>query len=88
MLSSLYDRGVMTSGSRVSNRGYWVPGDETKESAILSTGEFSNLICGDMMNQSCWGSVAEVLLLGGKERARRRVSPESADLMGHHEVDR
>ena len=31
----------------VSKRdGYWVPGVETKESAMLSAGEFSNLMCG------------------------------------------
>jgi hypothetical protein len=52
MLSSSNDRGVMTSdGSMVSfgwkREGYAVLGVETKLSARLSTGEFSNLICGE-----------------------------------------
>ena len=52
MLSSSYERGVMTSdGSMVSfvwkREGYAVLGVETKLSARLSAGECSNLICGE-----------------------------------------
>jgi len=57
MLSSSYDWGVMASmGSMVllaKRDGYWVPGVEIKLSAKLSTGEFSNLMCGvDILNES------------------------------------
>ena len=46
-------------GSIVSNSdGYCVPGVETKESAMLSAGEFSNLMCGvDILNK---GSISVV----------------------------
>ncbi len=55
--SSWYDSGVMASlgsiESILSKRdGHCVPGVETKESAGLSMGEFSNLICGvDILNR-------------------------------------
>ena len=76
--------------------GYWVPGVETKESAMVSTGEFSNLMCGvDILNNGSisvvgWRTASDVMaeILLGNEVGSSRIAGRMGHLMVHSEMDR